>query len=869
MKLVKRELRLAATDVGNHLACRHLTQLNLQVAQGQRSAPDWAAPDLKVIQELGRRHEAAYLGHLEKETKLKVAKLPEHGDEDELVGETLRLMEEGAEVIAQGALRDGQWFGRPDVLLKVAKSCGRWGWSYEVQDTKLSRETKATTILQLSMYSELLGLLQGTAPERMWVITPAAGFAGERYRVADYAAYFRYVKRQLLRAAQKGDATYPEPVEHCNVCRWFKECRDRRQTDDHLSLVAGIRTQQRQQLEEWDIRTMEALAAMPIPIRQKPRYGSREAYLRVREQARVQVLGRTGHQPVHEPILPVAQGMGFCRLPVPTRLDMFVDLEGDPFAGTEGQQYLFGFVARSAGDELVYEKRWTLTAEEEKNGFEWLIDQIARRWKQEPGMHVYHYGANEPGAFKRLMGQYATREEEMDRMLRAGIFVDLHRVVKQGVRASVEEYSLKKMEEFYGFKRKVSLDASRAAMRYIEHHLELGWKDEALRDSQRKAMEGYNREDCESTAALLDWLEGEREKLIRKGEPIPRPHPGDPEPPEELSERQKQVAELVDRLTKQLPAAREKRSEAQQSQWLLAQLLDWHRREDKAAYWEKFRLDDLGEEELLEDKSGLGGLQFLERLSVENKIPTDRYSFGKQETEARESDELYCQLQKFGTVEAIDFAARTVDIRKTRKTAEWHPTGVYLWERPYDVNAQKDAIFRIGEWVADAGMDSAGDHRAARDLLLRYAPRLKDGQTVRPLPLETPEASASRIARAMNQTVFAIQGPPGAGKTYTGARMICRLVRQGKKIGVTALANKVIRKLLEEVVGAAKAEGHQNLQCMQKWKEGEPSPDIAPADSGEQALQALRSGIANVVGGTSFMWAPESFRGAGEWPRAW
>jgi uncharacterized protein len=575
----------------------------------------------------------------------------------------------------------------------------------------------------------------------------------------------------------------------------------------------------------------------------------------------VQVRGRAENRPVYELILPVAEGRGFCRLPMPTRMDMFVDLEGDPFAGTEGQQYLFGFVSRSS-DELAYEKRWTLTALEEKNGFEWLVDEIAGRWKQEPEMHVYHYGANEPAAFKRLMGQYATREEEMDRMLRAGIFVDLHRVVKQGVRASVEEYSLKKMEEFYGFKRKVSLEASRAAMRYIEHHLELGWMDRNLAEEQRQAMEGYNREDCESTAALRDWLEGERARLIGKGEQIPRPLPGDPEPPEELSERQKQVAELVERLTKSLPADREKRSEAQQSQWLLAQLLDWHRREDKAAYWEKFRLNDLDEDELLDEKSGLGGLEFLERLGVEKKIPTDRYRFERQETEAREGDELYYQLQKFGAVEAIDFAARTVDIKKTRKTAELHPVAVYLWERPYDVDAQKDAIFRIGEWVAGAGIDSRGEHRAARDLLLRYAPRLKDGQTVLPLPHETPDLSASRIAEAMNRTVFAIQGPPGAGKTYTGARMICRLAQQRKKIGVTALANKVIRKLLEEVVLAAEADGIKDVRCMQKWKEGEPSDGIAPAESADEALRALQLGTANVVGGTSFMWAPESFCGA-------
>ncbi len=364
MKFLNGQIRLAATDVSNHLACRHLTQLELQVARGERQAPDWAAPDLKVIQELGERHEAAYLKYLEQEKKLRVVRLPKQGSEEQLVAETLRLMEEGVDEIAQGALRDGSWFGRPDVLLRVAKASKNWNWSYEVQDTKLARETKATTILQLSVYSELLEKVQGTAPEFMWVVTPAAGYEGERYRVAEYSAYYRFVKRELAKAATSVKTeTYPEPVEHCNVCRWFAECDGRRHADDHLSLVAGIRTQQRGQLEEWGIPTMAALAKMPIPLKKRPRIGSREGYERAREQARVQVEGRTEKRPIHEPILPVVEGMGFWRLPEPNRLDLFVDLEGDPFAGTQGQQYLFALVARGAGDQLFYEKRWTLTAE--------------------------------------------------------------------------------------------------------------------------------------------------------------------------------------------------------------------------------------------------------------------------------------------------------------------------------------------------------------------------------------------------------------------------------------------------------------------------------------------------------------------------
>src|SRR4029077_10531652 len=122
-------------------------------------------------------------------------------------------------------------------------------------------------------------------------------------------------------------------------------------------------------------------------------------------------------------------------LPEPSGDDVFVDLEGDPFVGESGLQYLFGLAFKNAQGALRYEKRWALNREEEKRGFEWLVDEIMRRREANPRMHVYHFGAYEPGAMKRLMGMYATREDEIDGLLRAGALVDLHQAFKQSTRA--------------------------------------------------------------------------------------------------------------------------------------------------------------------------------------------------------------------------------------------------------------------------------------------------------------------------------------------------------------------------------------------------------------------------------------------------
>src|SRR5258708_366226 len=164
----------------------------------------------------------------------------------------------------------------------------------------------------------------------------------------------------------------------------------------------------------------------------------------------------------------------------------------------------------------------------------------------------------------------------------------------------------------------------------------------------------------------------------------------------------------------------------------------------------------------------------------------------------------------------------------------------------------------MGTWVAENGGDAAGRYRGGRDLLLRRPPRLLNGEKLGQLASETAVNTANRIALALEDSVFAIQGPPGSGKTYTGARMICELVKRGKKIGVTALSHKVIRKLLDDVVEAAREKDIAGVRCLHRDNGGEASEGVAVAgEDNEEAWEALRSGKANVVGGTSWLWSPE------------
>ena len=128
----------------------------------------------------------------------------------------------------------------------------------------------------------------------------------------------------------------------CEICRWFQECDAEWRKQDHLSLVAGINRLQRKQLSAWEVTTVERLAALPLPIQNRPDHGSKEGYTKVREQARVQVAGRSSAEPVHE-VFEVTGEHGLSLLPEPSSGDIFFDLEGDPFVGSGGREYLFGF----------------------------------------------------------------------------------------------------------------------------------------------------------------------------------------------------------------------------------------------------------------------------------------------------------------------------------------------------------------------------------------------------------------------------------------------------------------------------------------------------------------------------------------------
>src|SRR5437870_4828539 len=232
MRIEKEQLLLSATDLANHLACRHLTSLDLLAARGEIKRPYRNDPGLEVLVERGLRHETAYLNHLQQLGLQILARESDPSDAGR-VQRTVDAMRSGVGAIAQADLNGGRWGGRADVLLKVNKPSGLGDWSYEVVDTKLARETRGGTVLQLCLYSELVAEIQGRFPEHAHVVTPGRNFEPESFRLDDFLAYYRFVKSRLEGEVFAGELreVYPDPVEHCGICQWWSFCNARRRAD--------------------------------------------------------------------------------------------------------------------------------------------------------------------------------------------------------------------------------------------------------------------------------------------------------------------------------------------------------------------------------------------------------------------------------------------------------------------------------------------------------------------------------------------------------------------------------------------------------------------------------------------------------------
>ena len=137
MKKIGQSLQFSASDLINYLGCKHLTELDRKTVLGEIDPPDWSNPALVLIQQKGIEHEQAYVAHL-KSQGLNVCELEGHS-----LSDTKAAILKGYEIITQARFEKDGWVGIADILRKISGNSKLGDYYYEVEDTKLARETKA------------------------------------------------------------------------------------------------------------------------------------------------------------------------------------------------------------------------------------------------------------------------------------------------------------------------------------------------------------------------------------------------------------------------------------------------------------------------------------------------------------------------------------------------------------------------------------------------------------------------------------------------------------------------------------------------------------------------------------------------------
>ncbi len=790
------ELLYSASDIVNFLECEHITTLDLTNLETPllRAVDDDSA---KLIQAKGFAHEATYVALARKLHHSFVDIAETASGLEAQASATLEAMRLGTEVIYQAAFRDDALIGHADFLRRVPRPSSLGAYSYEVLDTKLARTTKSKFIVQLAHYSHLLAIAQGTDPLQMHVVL--GDQREDSYRYADFARYYRsLLERFLARVGAPVRDTYPEPCARCALCQWRDICGARLISDDHLSQVAGITRIQTAKLNDARVPTMKALAALPATA-SIPRMAP-ATLERVRQQARLQVLAReTGERQLD--LLPDQEEelRGFRRLPHPAAGDLFFDMEGDPFE-EGGLEYLFGLYFM-ADDEPVFEPFWAHSRTEERLAFEAFMDFVTAHLRQFPDAHVYHYAAYEETALKRLMSLHGTRESEVDNLLRAGKLVDLYRVVREAIRVSEPRYSLKNIEHYYLEARAGVVTDAGASIVYYDRWKETG--DTSL----LKAIEDYNQDDVRSTYELREWLVRIRpgglpwaQERGAAGGPIPEVG--------ELTETEKRLIPYRERLVDTLPEDRATWGDDERLRELTYQLLDFHRRAAKPAWWAMFERMERSEEELLEDVECLAGLTMdpANPPVVDKRSLVYTYLYPEQETKLKSGDGCVhvATLTSLNSLQ-LDEEARRVRFRCSIK-AEPLPQRIAIGPSgPISTKALTEALFRF----ADSLVSGERTYPAIEAILKNELPRINGvtaGEAIIDDSLPTLPQAIDAVAGLTDSYVF-VQGPPGAGKTYTGSHVIVELLRRGYRVGVTSNSHKAINNLLSGIEDHARKNG--------------------------------------------------------------
>lgn len=812
--------------------------------------PDQDTEDRKLVAQTGMQHEDSVL----QELKLATPGLVEIHKSSfaSAQAETLSAISAKAPVIFQAALQAGAFAGYADFL--ILDSAG----NYQVWDTKLAQSPKPNYAIQLCCYSEMLAAVAGQSmPEKFGIIL--GNNKRPEFRVEEFIYFYLRLKDAFL-TMQGGFtgilADRPEPLPRADHGHWSSQAEAFFAEADHLVQIAGISVGQIKKLKGAGITTAAALAsASGVSV---PKLAE-DSMSRLVAQARLQIRTREDRKsnpeagPRFEVLAhsgPNGEPLGLASLPPAHPEDVFFDMEGYPLI-PGGLEYLFGAVAREAtGDPLNFNDWWAHDREEEKLAFEGFVDWVFARWKASPGMHIYHYAPYETGAVRRLSTRHNTRVDEVDDLLRNNVFVDLYQIVRHSLRIGEDSYSIKKIERLYRPKRVTEVATAADSIVQYAGWVASGqsrvWKNSGI----LKGIRDYNEDDCRSTAELSDWLRGlAKERGIASRAAFSSDLAPQVLPPDAVA-RQNTEAALRERHD---PAA-----------VVLADLIEFHRREAKPIWWRMFDRANAAPEELRDDPGCIEGVHAQGTPALEKRSLVQRYAFDpSQECKLAEGEESHVMfahnLEMRLNLSALDLSRGELAVKVGQKSLSDKSGGAF---------PAQGALLPV-EFVSPGGIPSALTEVAAGHLSKKlHSPvaallaRVSPATPLQPAGESSIDA-AIRIVASMSGGCLVIQGPPGTGKTHTASRVINALLAAGKRVGVASNSHKAVLNLFAACGDAARESG-QSFRGIKV--RGEATGQVFSDNPGllhiKESGDAFAAYTGGAIGGTAWLFARPEWKDA-------
>jgi uncharacterized protein len=853
MKKRSSKLLYSPSDLIRYLASPFASWMDRYYLENHGAiTPDEETEDEKLIAQTGDQHERAMLD----EFKSSVVNLVEVPKDDPVVArtKTLSAINAKALIIYQAALESGSFAGFADFLMLDAS--GR----YQVWDTKLARSPKPYYAIQLCCYSEMLpAVTGGQMPEKFGIILGSKDRV--EFRVEDFIHYYHHIKSSFL-AMQDGFTgkmtDRPEPLPRADHGRWASHAEKFFTDTDHLVQVAGITVGQIKKLKKDGIATVADLAEASGKSIHKLASDSLEklvAQARLQCQTRVDRIKNPDTPPRYE-VLPHTgangEPVGLAALPPNHSADVFFDMEGYPLV-SGGLEYLYGVCSRNGQPgSLEFRDWWAHDRDEEKLAFEGFVDWVFNRWKNNPGMHIYHYAAYEVGAVRRLSTRHDTRQDKVDELLRNEVFTDLYQIVRHGLRIGEDSYSIKTVERLYRPKRTTevatAVDSIVQYARWIESKQPRDWNSSII----LKGIRDYNEDDCKSTAELVQWLRKVAgQHKITNTRSVSASAPATPPvlPPEVVA---------------RLDTTAKLRMKAGPVSVVLADLIDFHRREEKPMWWRMFDRAKATPEELRDDPGCIQGVQATGAPTPEKQSLVQSYIFDPSQecklAAGEKSRVMFTHnLEAKFTLFALDASRGGLQLKISKKALNERFEGAF----------PRHGSLLPDEFVSPAGIPDALNAVAAKHLSEQlHAPvaallnRVPPAATLQ-IAGESSTDSAIRVSGLMSGGCLVVQGPPGTGKTYTASRVITALLATGKKIGVASNSHKAVVNLLT-ACGEASQQSGRNLQGIKVGGEAEgplfsSNPGLHHVESTSDAHGAYTIGV---VGGTAWLFSRPEWEGA-------